>query len=433
MADTDKISANLSKFLDGLGKGSFSVQLQTRYNDQGQDAANAGITLVISNPELETDNQLPKAILAKLAEIPALAENIQFESPREHGKAMANHLREFIAEGAKIPDTFVQWFERQGSSLPATEHALAIRKESDGIKVEIQVPEGADPAALAENIQSRKEEILTKLAKRVAKYPPYAGQEDKAALEAAVKNLDFSAKGEDKAGKRIVISIRSAEQVAAVKDIEFPSQLNKKLSGEELEKLTASNPLNALQNGDGKSPENPAHLQKALARAILSGKGKAEEIFSQVAGSKDMQIAVAKSLITLTEEKPALTDKVKAFLQDETFKEHSNWHRRVADVVVEHSAPHIEKVSDGSVSGRLNEGYKPGTIEIDLPLPAAKFNEVLEKLQHGSVKEHHAAPAETAEQAQRSFTDKAPAPAKSYTSQVLEAAKTVSERLGLGA
>ncbi len=439
---TDTITSKLNE----IGVGNFTVEARTDYARNGldgEDKGNAILSLILTNPELESDANLQLHILSKLSNIPALADNLQFESERKHAENLARRLEEFRAadESGHIPANFVKWFTQQADNQDVHDHALDISKMDGGITIRIRVPQGSDPSVIADNLQKRLEEIKESLAQRTVKYTTgLENEEQKQALLTKIKNLDFAVSS-DSDTHLVTIDIRSKEQLEARKNNKDLGQL----TGEELQKLRDSNPLNALKDGDGKSSENPAHLQKAVARAVLFAGDTAKDIFPIIAGREDMKRAVAKSLVRLKLAKPELAEKVDAFINDDIFKEHHHWGRFTARIVGEPDSkqiPRIRKITktDGT------DNYTPGKVEVTLNLPARKLKDILEQIAGMSQQQTPAAeaPAVSAEQP----APEASTPEKNWATDVgqrepaaeikpkslLErAVKNVSETLGISA
>lgn len=379
------VSAVIKSKLAELGVGDFDVA-SYRTNDSfsgtvsglGDKNKTSTLAIKITNPAIERDPALEDRILAKLSEIPALSENVQFETDAKHAENLAKRLREFISDGAAIPESFVKWFDK--ATDPKTDgygyrqngdHALGVEKTDMGINIRIAVPKSADPAEIQKNIEGRIDAVKALLAERVVKYSPEAKTDaEKQALRDKVKALDFSvSSAKDEYASTVEIRILSAEQLAAANDTKLKRGAPV-LPSEELKKLRESNPLNFLKDGK----DQDAQLQKALARSILFAGDKALDIFPIIAGSKDMQVAIIKPLVKLKAAKPELAEKIDKFIADDTFKDHSLW-----TPGSEKSKPLLDKLGlritrDGS------EKYTPGEIEVKLSLPAGKFANILQDI-----------------------------------------------------
>jgi len=382
------LNEKLGELFGLLGKGKITVETHTDYDGGGldnQQAGTSGITLNVTGDALESDNQLSRRMLALLSKVKTLGENVQFESDRKHAENMANRLAEFIKEGAAIPENFIPWFTRQAEkdARPAGDHAIHVEKTDLGIRVKIKVPEGQDATLIARHIEEKKAAIIEALAKRTVKY---WNAEAKDAVEAQIKGLDYVVTSvKDEYHNSVEIEIRSQKQLEKIKGAD--NKWSVTLTGDEPKELRESNPLSSLPDGDGKTPESPALLQKALARAILFDDKTPRDYFPQIAGTKDMQIAITKALVNLKAAKPDTAKKVDDFLNDEMFKEHDRWGgthvQRISGIAGDGTVkapPSTHKVNH--VIGSNPEQYQAGRIKIDLPLPALKFNEVMAALEN---------------------------------------------------
>jgi hypothetical protein len=384
----EQVAANISKNLNGLGRGDFKVEARSNYGGGGLDNQNqtpATLELTITNEGLETDPTLQALILAQLSQIPALAGNVQFETDRKHAENLAKRLREFIKDGAQIPESFAAWFEQMAKkdAQQRPDHTVQITKKDTGITVSLDVPKDADPAAIQKNLEARMDAIKSMLAERVVKYTPEATtEEQKQTLRAKIMALDFAVSAsKTDYGSLLSIDILSKEQLAAAKQNQATGYKGPTLSADETKALRDSNPLNALKDGEG----NDAQLQKAVARSVLFAGDKAVEVFPIIAGREDMKRAVIKPLVRLAQAKPEMAEKVKSFIEDDTFKKHENWVYSGGIGTSNNSAeggkqqPRIVKTSaiktaDGS------EKYTPGQITVSLDLPANKFKAIVESV-----------------------------------------------------
>ena len=397
----DQVSANVSQKLTALNSGEFKVEARTNYGSGGLDGAQnstATLELRISNDALETDPTLQTQILAQLSQIPALADNVQFETDRKHAENLAKRLREFIAGGAQIPESFAKWFEdmAKNDARERADHTVKITKQDTGISIQLDVPKDADPAAVQKNLEDRMDAIKSMLAERVVKYTPEAAtEEQKQALRDRVKALDFAVSATKyDSGAYLNIAVLSKEQLEYAKKTTTGFNAPA-LSADETKALRDSNPLNALKDGEGKD----AQLQKAVARSVLFAGDKAMEVFPIIAGREDMKRAVIKPLVKFAKEKPEQADIVSKFIDDDAFKKHENW--RFSDGIGTHDdradgekkQPRVSKIgatqaADGS------EKYTPGVIKVELELPAKKFKAIIEQL--ASPAEHQAPTPEAA-------------------------------------
>ncbi len=383
----EKVAGNVADQLNGLGRGDFKVEARSNYGGSGLDNQNqmpATLELTITNDALETDPTLQALILSQLSQIPALAENVQFETDRKHAENLAKRLREFIKDGAQIPESFAAWFEEMAKkdTQQRPDHTVQITKADTGITVSLDVPKDADPAAVQKNLEARMEAIKAMLAERVVKYTPEAAtDEQKQALRDRVKALDFAVSAsKTDYGSLLSINVMSKEQLAVAKQNQSAGYKGPTLSADETKALRDSNPLNALKDDD-----KTAQLQKAVARSVLFAGDKAMEVFPIIAGREDMKRAVIKPLVRLAQAKPEMADKVKNFIEDDTFKKHENW---VYSGVIGTSNNSVEggkqqprivktpaiKTADG------NEKYTPGQITVSLDLPANKFKAIVESI-----------------------------------------------------
>lgn len=392
VALNESLNKKFGELLGLVDKGTFTVQTHTHYAGGGldnQDAGNARLDLIVQGDALENDNALPRVLTSIISRVKVLGDNVQFESDRKHAENMAKHLVEFIAEGAVVQQSSVDWFKAQAvkDAKARPDHAFEIHKSDLGIQLHMDCG-GADPSLIAKQMEDAKPSIVNMIIERTLKNPPYASQseDEKKKVAEAIKGLDISIEThKNPHHSSLEINIRGKFQHDKVKSA--TDRWNVKLDGEEAKKARECNPLNWLADGDGKTPETPATLQKVLARAFLYEGKNPRDYFPQVAGAKDMQIAVTKALVNLKTQKPALAKKVDEFLNDEMFKEHDRWHgmyaHHIGDVESDDGhkgKPRIEKLTYDPASD--NRKYVAGQVKIELPLPGIKYNAIMASLEH---------------------------------------------------
>ena len=179
----EQVASNVARQLSGLGRGDFKVEARSSYGGGGLDNQNqtpATLELTITNEGLETDPTLQALILSQLSNIPALAANVQFETDRKHAENLARRLREFIKDGAQLPESFAAWFEEMAKkdAQQRPDHTVKITKQDTGISIQLDMPQDADPAAIQKNLEARMDAIKATLAERVVKYTPEATTEE---------------------------------------------------------------------------------------------------------------------------------------------------------------------------------------------------------------------------------------------------------------
>lgn len=411
----EKISETMKTSLSKDAKlGAFEVETRIGYNHYQPDSKPATqLTFILSNENIELDPAaVEKHFLANLPQI--LKDNAVTETEKNHMKRLADELTAIAqAEGklngkttgegaSSIPANYSKWFEelpkRRGWD---TKHALNVTKTTTGvIRINIDVPENVDPDMVAKNIEARLDAIKDLLAKRVLKYTPSADtDEKKKTLEQAIKGLKYTIAPSSSAygGKGVMIQIMSEKQ------LEF-SKLPGNAPPENPAELIATNPLNALKNGDKddeKGPDgqpNPPHLKKALARAFLFAGDKANEIFPLVAGKDDMRRAITKPLVILKDKlvkdttKPENADLVKkldTFLADDTFKDPDRWSTPVEEREDQKSPVRFIKDNDATDG----KPYEKGKMKIVIDLPSDKFPAIRDELAGIKKEETAAAPA----------------------------------------
>jgi len=372
----------------------YGVEARTDYHQYDIDSkADAGLTLIVRNPLIESDPEKAKlAILKGLAEIDELKLYVVAETNTNHMERLAKELEYFRAQEAtlakdtdgkstttihdKTPDWFRELPKRSGWNI---KHALDVVKTDTGIvNITINIPKDVSAEDIVKNIESRKEAILEKLGERTVKYTPTAKtKEEKDALAEKVKNLDFSVTSQsDGENKTLKIYIMSKEQLAATK-------LPGGISADKVKDLSATNPLLVLQNGqDDHEPGKPQpHLQKALSRAILFAGENHADILPFVLGKEDMRRMVGKSLTGLKEkakDNAELTKRIDAFMADPVFKDPYQWGKEVEKQEFVPEAPHFFKMTGNYTDP--NVLYEPGVMRVELKLPAEKFPEIRAKL-----------------------------------------------------
>jgi hypothetical protein len=377
--------------------GPVELDVRTNTHHSTNDAQrHTQLVFTAKSPNIEVRHGQFEDMVRNALHTDALKPYVQFEDNSQHMKRMAAELDQFRAMEATlnaqttgerttaIPENYSKWFEEiEQRNEYSTKHALNVEKEHGFIDIAIATPKDADPAAIAANIEARKEAILEELAKRVIKYTPEADTEaEKTALKEKVKNLEVLVDSDGKFGSRVTIQIMTKEQLAASRDEEGHP---KAIAPEKVAELAKDNPLNALKNGEKElDKDNPPHLQKALARSFLFAGEKANDIFPQIAGKDDMRRAIIKSLMKLKaaalQQQPdaPLAKAVDAFLDDDVFKDVSRWNSPASER--ETLKTPINFTKNGGLAGSDGAPDEKGTMRFVVSVPTDKLPEIIDQI-----------------------------------------------------
>lgn len=301
--------------------------------------------------------------LKVLSEIPALKELVKFDTDKPETELMKASLEKFIDAGADLPKKLLEWNgfhqEKPGEFRSVPDYGLHINKDTYGYNIHLNGDAEASKnigALVRDNLNERLPEIRKVLAARIAKYKGVADDAGKAAIQQQVDRLQIRIENHDYMGTdpdaktshgHISITIQSPEQAEAEKQ----TRTNPSLQFDQA-KMEATNILSGLTS---------EQLGKSMGRAFLFGGEKAMDVFPYVAGRKDMQAAVGKSLTRLKLAKPVLAKEVDDFLGSELFKK--RWEEETGN---EKERPSVFTPPD-----------KPGKLVVEFTLPAGKPIEVI--------------------------------------------------------
>jgi hypothetical protein len=385
----DRLSKN-----PAFGQVALEVRTDTRHST-ADDKRMTDLIFTARNPNIEVHHGQFEDMVRNALYTDAFKPHVKFESDTDHMKRLANELRAFINLEAEmnakttgertisIPDNYPKWFEEIGKRNEfSSKNAFVISKDQGIITMDASVPKDVDPAVIAASFEARKGAILEMLADRVVKYTPSADtDEKKAALKAQVKALEVFVETSDTYSKRVTIRIMSKDQLAATKDADGKPQA---IPAEKVAELAATNPLNALKNGEKElDKDNPPHLQKALARSFLFAGDKANEIFPLIAGKDDMRRAVIKTLIKLKNTRMAenpnsqIGKAVDNFLNDDVFKEVDRW-GTPANERQDFKQPILFTKDAGRGHHANDIKYEKGKMEFTVSVPTNKLPQILE-------------------------------------------------------
>ena len=337
------------------------------------------LEIVVTDPKVATTPIFVRdTVLKSLGELPGLKDKIAFDTDAEHAVKMRARLGDFIKKGADIPPAFLEWggfkptvAEKKGWNNDLGTHALNIDKDGLGIHINIKVPLGEDEQpnskaiieGIEQNIKGRLPEIRDMLVKRIAKYKGVSDEAGLAAIKQKVDALkietstsEYNQQDNYATAAQVMINIASPEQKETSKDpVKFFG-----LPEDEKKKIAATNILQDL---------SIEQLGKALGRAFLSAGETSQEIFPKIAGRRDMQIAIIKSLSRLKSAKPEIATEIETFLNDDTFKDHKRW------VGPQTGEPTLKSRPSASTSKK-----NPNEMIFELPLAAGQAQEIIKQL-----------------------------------------------------
>lgn len=316
------------------------------YNGKPQECLQINLSGPAVHQNPESDAAIQEKLYQALKEIDVVRQHVEFDDPAKHLAELKTKLSAFIAKGAKIPESYVQWrgFNKELNGDDGTyytrivDHAIspfdsyASRLSEDnvaanGIQFTIRIPETqkereqqtgeGDPLRkkVTENIKAREQAIKEMIAERLA-LPKYLGGTMSAEeIKKQVNGLIIEIEGD-------TVTLLSPQQKTE-KDRLKADPKAEPLSEEERKKNAESNILSKLTK---------EKLGKILGRAFLHAGDKAEDIFPLIAGHEDMARAVRRQLKILKysetgQKDPELSKSIDEFLADDAFKKH-DWKER---------------------------------------------------------------------------------------------------------
>lgn len=353
-----------------------SVRVATRLSYAENEPDKEVVRLELSGPDVAERLVASRELLEKiLQDLPGLKTHIKFGNDDQEANNTRATLAELIDKGADVPKELLKWagFSHENNESnkywESAKHTSCTQVDANGVEVHINLPdhlpEGITMDAIKENLESRKEALLSKLAERIAKYKGVKGnKEEEANIRAGLEALEFEVhssgervSGEETKTGNLSISFRSPEQKAAKELHDKERPLEPIEANPELER---SNVLQSIK---------PQELSKAMGRVILDGGDVNMNITMAIIGGKDVYRLLEKQLAKLKTQKPETAEKVDEVLASTLFSDR--------DALLNKHAQHETKLPLAYV------GYPAGDnvaaenkIIVDIPLPkdeAGKF------------------------------------------------------------
>jgi phosphopantetheinyl transferase (holo-ACP synthase) len=336
------------------------------------------ITIHKQGLDIEPD-RLREELRTALAQVKPIADVAQMVPEVKLATKLATDLKE-ATKGTKFNQKLLEWPgfnpEMHKHGVTVNDYAIEdVRSKPYGIELNLRFPsenrgDQADTMQkFSEVTKGRIEAIREILVERVVKYDrenltkrglnaeeishvteaaKAEGKNEEQIKEALAAKLEANIKASEAQvreqftklqfnvsthNSRITVSIRSPEQAAAYTEAEKSDRGFR--DPENADALRNSNPLTSLTVGltrdstpaTDTTPEISPQLHKALARSILFDKNKNPiPDFEQIAGRKDIQIAIAKEMMRVLPEHPEREAQFRAMLSSNIFKQHELWH-----------------------------------------------------------------------------------------------------------
>jgi hypothetical protein len=354
------------------------VSLSMRLSENGDQAGKEVVRLELSGVEVaERLGAVREALEKTLQNLPHLKSRIKFGNDDQEANNTRAVLSELIDKGADIPKDLLKWAgfghenNEKSGRWKSAQHTTNTKVDAYGVTVEFNLPEhlpdGMTMNGVKENLESRKEAMLTMLAERVAKYKGVKGNKEEEAkirhglseLELEVHSTGEQVDGEKTRTGSMFISLRSKNQKKA-KELHDKEHPNDPVDANP--ELEATNVLQTIK---------PQELSKAMGRVILDGGAANMDVTMAIIGGKDVYRLLEKQLPKLKITNPndkELAEKIDEVLASTLFADNNS--RLMSEKSDHESKSPLSFVAYPGVSGIEDK------VVVDIPLPkdeAGKF------------------------------------------------------------